>query len=136
MPFPDPVAPVRTVIHETLDAADHAHPPGIATATLLFPPAAEMACAAGLREASQAAPAWVITKGWPATVIVADRELLSGFAATTYPTAPVPVPEVAVEKVTQDAGLWADQAQPDPAVMFTVPEPADAVSDALAGEML
>jgi hypothetical protein len=38
-------------------------------------------------------------------VNVVDRALLSGFAATEYPTLPLPVPEEAVLNVTQDAGL-------------------------------
>ena len=77
-----------------------------------------------------------MTKGWPATVIVAERELLPGLAATTYPTPPVPLPDVGVPNVIQGAGLCAFQLQPDAAVMLTVPEPEPAVTDALAGEML
>lgn len=38
-----------------------------------------------------------------------------GFAATVMFTMPVPDPLV-VLNVTQDTGLWADQAQPEPAV--------------------
>jgi hypothetical protein len=68
--------------------------------------------------------------------MVADRDALELLAATTYPTLPLPVPEVAVENVIQETGLCAVHAQPLPAVTVTVPEPAAAPADALAGEML
>jgi hypothetical protein len=48
----------------------------------------------------------------------------------------LPVPAAAVENVIHDAGLEAVHPHVEPAVMLTVPVPADAVSDALAGEML
>ena len=67
---------------------------------------------------------------------MAERELLLALAATTYPTLPVPVPEAAVLKVTQLTGLCAVHAHVVPAVTAIVPEPAEAVIDALAGEML
>jgi hypothetical protein len=47
----------------------------------------------------------------------------------------LPAP-VAVVKVIQDALVWAVHAHVLPAVMLIVPEPAAAVRDALAGEML
>jgi hypothetical protein len=43
---------------------------------------------------------------------------------------------VGVEKVIHDAGLCAVQAQLPPAVTLTVPLPAAAETDALAGVML
>ena len=46
------------------------------------------------------------------------------------------MPDVGVLNVIHEAGLCALHAQPDAAVMFTVPEPDAAVTDALAGEML
>jgi hypothetical protein len=82
VPFPDPDAPVSTVIHDTLDTADQAHPPGTVTETLPSAPAEAMFCVVGVSAASHAAPACVMTKGRPATVIVAERELLSLLAAT------------------------------------------------------
>jgi hypothetical protein len=48
----------------------------------------------------------------------------------------LPVPDAAVLNVTQETGLCAVHAQPPPAVTVTVPEPLDAATDALAGEML
>lgn len=67
---------------------------------------------------------------------VADRELLLLFAATTYPTLPLAVPEVGVENVIQLTGLCAVHEQPDPAVTAMLPEPAVDETDALVGEML
>ena len=136
VPLPVPDAPVSTVIQETPGTADHAQPPGRVTFVLPFPPAAEMLCAAGLRVTSHAAPACVTTKGWPATVSVVERELLSGFAATVYSTLALPVPDVADEKVIHETGLWADQAHPEPAESTIVPDPAAAETEALDGEML
>jgi hypothetical protein len=46
------------------------------------------------------------------------------------------VPDVAVENVTQVAGLCADHEQLDPAVIATVPDPAVAATEAVVGEML
>jgi hypothetical protein len=125
-----------TVIHDTLGTAVHAHPPGSVTLVLKLAPPAATLWAVGLSVASHVAPAWVMTKGWLATVIVADRELLFGLAWTEYPTLPLPLPDVDVLNVIHDAGLDALQAHPDPAVTLTFPEPAAAVTDALAGEML
>jgi hypothetical protein len=48
----------------------------------------------------------------------------------------LPVPEVEVENVTQGTGVEAVQEQPLPVVTATLPVPAAAVSDALAGAML
>lgn len=83
VPLPLPDAPVSTVIHDTPDVAAHAQPPGTVMSTLPLPPADPMFCALGVSDASHAAPACVMTKGWPPTVIVAERELLSLLAATT-----------------------------------------------------
>jgi hypothetical protein len=83
VPFPDPDAPVNTVTHETLETADHEQPVDNATSTLEFAPAATMLCVAGVSVASHGAPDCVMTWGCPATVIVADREVLDVLAATT-----------------------------------------------------
>jgi hypothetical protein len=83
VPLPVPDAPLSTVIHDTPEIAAHEHPPGTVMSTLPFPPADAMFCELGVSAASHAAPAWVTTKGCPATVIVAERELLSLLAATT-----------------------------------------------------
>ena len=136
VPLPEPEAPVRTVIHEALDTADHEQPPGRATSTLPLAPAATMFCVAGVSVASQGAPAWVNTNDWPATVSVAERDALVVFAATLYPTVPFPVPDVEVENVTQLAGLDAVHAQPEPAVIAMLPVPEVEATEALAGEML
>jgi hypothetical protein len=136
VPLPEPDAPVRTVIHDTLDTADHEQPPGRAISTLSLAPAATMFCVAGVSVASQGAPAWVSTNDWPATVSVAERDALVVFAATLYPTVPFPVPDVEVENVIQLAGLDAVHAQPEPAVTAMFPVPAAAVIEALVGEML
>jgi hypothetical protein len=81
-PLPEPDPPVSTVIQDALGTAVHVHPPGKVTFVLKSAPAATTLCAVGLSVASQVAPACVMTNGWPATVIVAERELLFGLAAT------------------------------------------------------
>jgi hypothetical protein len=48
----------------------------------------------------------------------------------------LPVPAAAVLNVIHDTGLCAVHAQRVPALTFTVPEPGDAVSDALEGDRL
>ena len=83
VPFPEPDAPVSTVIHDALATADHEHPPGIRTSRVPLPPAATIFCVEGKSVASHGAPACVSTNDWPATVSVADRWLLVVFAATT-----------------------------------------------------
>ena len=83
VPLPVPVAPVSTVIQDTLETPVHAQPPGRLTATLPFPPASLMFWVVGDNVASQVAPAWVMTNCCPATVIVTERGLLLVFAATT-----------------------------------------------------
>ena len=127
---------MRTVTHEALEVAVQAQPAGTLTSTLASAPAAAMFWVAGVSTASHAAPACVMTKGWPATVRVVDRELLLVLAATLNPTLPFPVPEVGVLNVTHDALFCVFQKHARPAVTVIVPVPADAVSDALAGEML
>ena len=134
--MPDPEAPVRTVIHDTPGTAFHAQPDGTLMSTASSSPAARMLCVAGVNVTSHAAPACVITKDCPATVNVVDREVLVVFAATEYPTEPLPVPDVAVENVTQLAGLCAVHAQPEPAVMAMLPVPEVDATEALDGEML
>jgi len=136
VPLPAPDVPVSTLIHDALDTAVHAQPAGNVTSTLPFPPAATTLCVVGVSVAVQAAPACVMTNGWPATVIVVERELLFGFAATAYPTLPLPDPDAAVLNVTHDAGLVAVQLHVPPAVTAIVPVLDDALTDALAGEML
>jgi hypothetical protein len=136
VPSPEPLAPVRTVIHEALEVAVQAQPDGRLTSTLPSAPAAAMFCVAGVSVASHVAPACVMTNGWPATVSVVDRELLLVFAATLNPTLPLPVPDVGVLNVTHEALFWTFQKQARPAVTVIVPVPALADSEALAGEML
>jgi hypothetical protein len=58
------------------------------------------------------------------------------FAATLYPTVPLPVPEAPVVKVIQDALLIAVHAQVDPAVTATEPVLPAAGAAALAGSIM
>jgi hypothetical protein len=136
VPFPEPEAPVRTVIQDAPDTAVHAHPDGTLMSTLPSSPAAAMLSVAGVSTASHAAPACVMTNDCPAIINVVDRELLVVFAATLYPIVPLPVPVVGVLKVTHEAVFCVLQKHPSPEVTAIVPFPADAVSDALVGEML
>ena len=136
MPLPEPDPPVSTVIHDTPDTAVQVQPVATLTSTLASSPDAAAFWVAGVRVALQAAPACVMTNGWPATVSVVDRELAVVFAATLYPMVPLPVPDVGVLNVTHVAVFCVFQKQPRPDVTLIVPLPAPAVSDALDGEML
>jgi len=57
------------------------------------------------------------------------------FAATEYPTVPLPEPLAPLVTVSHDAFDVAVQAQPDPAVTETVPLVAPAAGLELAGEI-
>jgi hypothetical protein len=48
---------------------------------------------------------------------------------------PLPAPDVDVVKVTHETGLCAVQLHEPPAVTLTLPVPAVAATDALAGEI-
>ena len=67
-----------------------------------------------------AAPACDTATACPATVSVAFRAALEGFAATEKPTAPLPVPLAPLVTVTQPAPLDAVQPQPPTAVTATL----------------
>ena len=135
VPFPEPDAPVSIVIHETPGTAVHAQPEATLTLTLPSSPAAAMFWVVGVSVMPQAAPACVITNDCPATVSVAERELLAVFAATLYPIVALPVPDEGVVNVTHDGAFCVFQKHPSPDVTAIVPLLAEAGSDALVGEM-
>jgi hypothetical protein len=69
----------------------------------------------------------------PATVSVPVRLLVFVFAATEYPTVPLPLPLLPEVIVIQAALLAAVQVQPVGAVTVTLPVPPLACTDALVG---
>src|SRR5947208_3639975 len=72
---------------------------------------------------TQAAPAWVTVKFWPATASTPTRPRAVGLEATVKLTAPLPVPLVP-ERVIHGLGLTAFQAHDGLfAVIVTAPEP-------------
>ena len=126
VPFPDPDAPLVTVIQEALLAAVHGHP--VATVTVLLPLPADSvnAWVVGEIAAVQEAAAWVTVKSEPAIVSVPVRLDATVFTPTLNETEPLPDPVAPLVTVIHDALLVAAHVQPAPAVTFTVP--ADAVS--------
>ena len=85
VPFPAPDAPAVTVIQAALLVAVQEQAVFPATVTDALDPVAGTVTDIGdiVIVASHAAPACVTTNGWPATVIVAERELLLLLAAMT-----------------------------------------------------
>ena len=127
MPFPGP-APV-TVIQFTGELPDHAQPDWVATASVPPPPAAEMVTDPGVTVYEHAAAAWFTVKVFPAIVTVAERAIVTVFAATLKPVDPEPVPLAPLVTVTHPAPLTDVQAQPDVVVTATEPVPPDAAID-------
>jgi hypothetical protein len=75
-------------------------------------------------------------KVFPAIVIVPARGLVEGFAATLYPTVPLPDPVAPLVTVIHAALLVAVQLQPATDVTATVPLLAPPATETLAGERL
>ncbi len=90
-PGPDPSLG-DTDIHGTLLAAIHGQPAVVVTATVLFPPDADMFCDGGAMENAQPSD-WVTLKRWPAIV---KAPLRGGpvVAATSNMTVPLPRPSL------------------------------------------
>jgi hypothetical protein len=125
-PFPLPVAPVVTVIHELLLVAVHAQPFAVKTETEKpFPPPAATDCEGGLSEKEHGA-AWLTVNVSPAIVSVPVRAM-PVFAATLYPTDPLPLPLLPEVTVSHEALLLAVHVQPLAVVTATerlLPPPA------------
>ena len=121
------------VSHAAFDVAVHAHPAPPVTLTVpVVAPAAGLALV-GLIEYVHPL-AWLTVKVWPAIVIVPVRAA-SVFAATEYPTEPLPEPLAPLVIVSHAAFDVAVHAQPVPAVTATVPVEAPAPGLALVGEI-
>ena len=134
-PFPDPVAPLVSVIHDALLAAVQPQP--VATVTVLLPPApaAVKDCAVGAIDGEQDAAACVTVNVAPAIVSVPVRLDATVFAATLNPVVPLPEPVAPLVTVIQGALLPAVHAQPVATVTLLLPVPPDAVKDWLVGEI-
>jgi hypothetical protein len=136
-PFPLPLAPEVTLIHDALLAAVHPHPLLVDTLTGLPAPAgASSDWLVGLIEYTHEAAggaAWLTVKVWPATVSVPLRAA-PVFAATLNSTEPGPLPLVPDVMLSHDALLLAVQLQPLVVEIVTgLPGPAAAAADWLVG---
>jgi len=123
------------LIHAALLAAVHAHPAEEVTPTLPEPPAPEKELSEGEMLYVQDRPACVRVKVFPAMVSIPVRELAPVFCAAEYVTVPLPVMLPDDVMVIQPALLAAVHAHPVPAVTLTLPDPPEAGTDALTGEM-
>jgi hypothetical protein len=129
VPLPEPVAPLVTVIQDALLAAVHAQP--VATLTVLLPVPAEALndWLEGDIDGEQVAAACVTVNVAPAIVSVPVRLDATVFAATLYPTVPLPEPVAPLVTVIHAALLAAVHAQPVAAVTALLPVPAEAEND-------
>ena len=137
VPFPLPVPPEATLIHEALVAAVHAHPAGAVTPTEPGPPRAvsEALLAPSVYvHVGVGAAAWLTVNVWLAIVIVPLRAA-PVFAATVKPTDPLPVPLAPAVTVIHDALLTAFHVQlaVDGVTVIAVPAPPVAAIDSLFG---
>ena len=112
---------------------DQLQPPWAVTATEPVDAAAVRDAEPGASEYAQAAPACVSVKVSPATVSVAVRGDVEGFAVARYAIVPSPLPLAPDVTVSQLAELLTDQAQPARAVTATEPVESAAPADAVAG---
>ena len=135
VPFPDPVAPLVTVIHAALLAAVHEQP--VATVTLLLPVPADAVndWLVGEIVGEQEAAACVTVKVAPAIVRVPVRLDATVFAATLNPTVPFPEPVAPLVIVIHATLLTAVHEHPVATATVLLPVPPDAASDWLVGVM-
>lgn len=132
-PLPDPVPPELIVSQLALLDAVHEQAPGAVTLTDSCPPFAPTDCVAGKAVYVHVSAACEIVTVWPATVSVAERTLVVAFAATEYPTGPLPDPDAPDVIVIHPAFEAAIHAQPVPADTETEPvAPAD-TTDCVVG---
>jgi hypothetical protein len=134
VPFPDPVAPLVSVIHALLLTAVHGQPAD--TATLLLPvlAAAWNDWLVGDTAGEHEFPAWVTANVAPAMVSEPLR-LDPVLAVTLNVTEPFPDPAAPLVTEIHDALLDALQPQPVAAVTVLEPLPAAAVNDCVVGEI-
>ena len=121
------------VSHVAFDVAVHAHPVPAVTLTLPVAAIAGALKLIGLIEYVQLLPAaWFTVKVCPPMVSVPVRAA-PVFAATEYPTEPLPEPLAPLVIVSHAAFDVAVQAHPAPAVTLTVPVVAPAAGFELVG---
>ena len=123
VPFPLPVAPVTTVIHEAFDCAVHVQPaPAVTAMGGLVAGFLLKDLLVGLMEYEHAA-SWFTVNVAPAIVIVPVRAA-PALTAEVKVTVPLPLPLVPDVIVSQDVAVDDVQAHPVPAVTATgVPAP-------------
>ena len=104
------------VIHEFVLATSHVQPLAIATPTMPVSEPKPWLKSTGASVASQGAADCETENAASPTVIVPDREVLSGFACTKYPTVPSPKPLVPETREIQPFVAVAVQIHSDGAV--------------------
>jgi hypothetical protein len=131
---PCPLAPLVTEIQLTLLAAVHEQAAPALTATVPFvAPVDGTVTAAGAIEGLQATPFCVTVKVRPPIVSVPVLDVVPVYAATEYPTVPLPWPLAPLVTVIQAAPLAAVQAQPPAELTVTLPVPPAGATVVLAG---
>jgi hypothetical protein len=135
VPFPEPLAPLVTVIQLAPLLAVHVHPAIAATENDPAPPAAATDWLVGDSEYEHdGAAAWLMVKVLPPAAMVPVRELVVVFAAALKATVPVPEPLVPLVRVIQLAPLLAVHVHPAVAVSENDPVPPSAATDCVVGE--
>ena len=135
VPLPDPVAPLVTVIQETLLPAAQLQPVAAVTVLLPVPPAAGSDWLVGEIDGVHPAASCVTVNVTPAIVSVPVRLEATVFAATLKPAVPLPDPVAPLVTVIQAALLAAVHEQPVATVTLLLPVPADAEKDWVVGEI-
>jgi hypothetical protein len=134
--LPEPLLPVFTVNHWVLVDAVHAQPVPAVTETEPVADAAPIEVLVGEMLKVQGTGASCVTVNVrPAIVAVPVRCVVPVFAATEYPTVPLPLPLAPDVIVIHDAELDAVHAQPVVVVTLTDPVEALDASDVALGEI-
>jgi hypothetical protein len=129
VPFPVPFAPDVTEIHAALLVATQEQPAPAVTVTVPLVLADVVRFTeAGEIVGEQVVPAWMTVNDCPAIVTVPVRDVVFGFAAISYETAPLPLPGAPAVTVIHGALLVAVQSHPEAAVTVTVPDDAAEVA--------
>jgi hypothetical protein len=130
LPFPVPVAPAVTEIHDVDVVAVHAQPLAAVTATLVVSPAAGAVRLVGLMAYVHPAAACVTVTVCPAIVSVPVRPEVAVLAVAANDTEPDPAAGPADVIVSQLAFATAVHVHVVPAVTVTEPVDAAEASDA------
>ena len=134
-PLPEPLPPV-TVIQAVPFTTVHEQPADVVTAVDTLPPAAGTDWLAGEIENAHPAAACVTVNVCPATVSVPVRGLVVVLGAALKLAEPDPVPVAPLVSVNQVVLLLTPvHEHPAGAVTVVEPEPPEAATDALVGEI-